>query len=352
MVKKIALLLAVFSLSVLNFDANAVVILQYHHVSENTPKSTSVTPSQFAEQMQYLADNDFTVISLAEAVDSIKHNTPIADRRIVITFDDGYDSIINNAAPILASHQFPYTVFISVAPIDAGFKGMMSWKDITALSDQGVTIANHSWGHEHLIRRQGKETQAQWQARVEDNILSTEAEILKRTGQSVKMFAYPYGEYTNKLEAILTKQGFVGFGQQSGAAGEYASLTALPRFPVANAYADLASLTVKFSSLPMPVIKQNISDPLLVSGKWRPKLELTIDTQDIYPHQVMCFIQGQGPKKPIWLSENRLSIQASSDLAPGRSRYNCTAPSKTKTGYYWFSQAWIRPQDNGQWLEE
>ncbi|WP_350432324.1 polysaccharide deacetylase family protein [Shewanella sp. H8] len=352
MVKKIALLLAVFSLSLLHYDANAVVILQYHHVSENTPKSTSVTPSQFTEQMQYLADNDFTVMSLTEAVNSIKHNTPIADKRIVITFDDGYDSIINNAAPILASHQFPYTVFISVAPIEAGYKGMMSWQDINTLSEQGVTIANHSLGHEHLIRRQGKESQDQWQARVEDNILSTEAEILKHTGQSVKMFAYPYGEYTNKLEAILAIHGFVGFGQQSGAAGEYSSLTALPRFPVANAYADLASLMVKFSSLPMPVIKQNISDPLLVSGKWRPKLILTLDIQDIYPHQVMCFIQGQGSKKPTWLSENRLSIQASSDLAPGRSRYNCTAPSKTKSGYYWFSQAWIRPQDNGQWLEE
>jgi len=352
MVKKIALWLALLSLSVLHLDANAVVILQYHHVSENTPKSTSVTPSQFAEQMQYLADNDFTVISLTDAVDSIKHNTTLNHKSIVITFDDGYDSIIQNAAPILATHKFPYTVFISVAPIEAGYQGMMSWQDINTLSEQGMTIANHSWGHEHLIRRQGKETQDQWQARVEDNILATEAEILKRTGQSVKMFAYPYGEYTSKLEAILTKHGFVGFGQQSGAAGEYASLTALPRFPVANAYADLASLKVKFSSLPMPVTKQNISDPLLVSGQWRPKLILTLDTEDIYPHQVMCFIQGQGPKKPIWLSKNRLKIQASSDLAPGRSRYNCTAPSKTKTGYYWFSQAWIRPQDNGQWLEE
>lgn len=352
MVKKIALLLAVFSLSVLHFDANAVVILQYHHVSENTPKSTSVTPSQFAEQMQYLADNDFTVISLTEAVDSIKHNMPIADKRIVITFDDGYDSIINNAAPILASFDFPYTVFISVAPIDAGYKGMMTWQEIKTLSSQGVTIANHSWDHEHLIRQQGEETFEQWQTRVEENILSTEAEILKRTGQSVKMFAYPYGEYTVQLEAILAKHGFVGFGQQSGAAGTYTSLTSLPRFPVANAYADLASLKVKFSSLPMPVLKQNIADPLLVTGQWRPKLILTLDTSDIYPHQLMCFIQGQGPKKPIWLSEDRFSIQASSDLAAGRSRYNCTAPSKTKAGYYWFSQAWIRPKDDGQWLAE
>ncbi|GGP44246.1 polysaccharide deacetylase family protein [Shewanella saliphila] len=352
MVKKIVLGLMVVCCSLLHYHAQAVVILQYHHVSDSTPKSTSVTPEQFAEQMQYLAENNFTVMPLTDAVDAIKNNTSIANNSIVITFDDGYQSIIQNAAPILASHNFPFTVFVSPAPIIAGYDGMMSWQDIKTLAEQGVTIANHSWGHEHLIRRLPKETTAQWHDRVENNILSTEAELLKQTGQSVKFLAYPYGEYTAALEAILVKHGFVGFGQQSGAAGEYSSITALPRFPVANAYADLSSLTVKFSSLPMPVVKQNISEPVLKTGQFRPKLVITLDTRDLYPHQLMCFIQGQGAKKPIWLSEDTFSIQAPADVTPGRSRYNCTVPSKTRTGYYWFSQMWIRPKDDGKWPQE
>ncbi|MGB6137130.1 MAG: polysaccharide deacetylase family protein [Shewanella sp.] len=352
MVKKIVLGLMVVCCSLLHHHAHAVVILQYHHVSDSTPASTSVTPEQFAEQMQYLAENNFTVMPLTDAVDAIKNNTSIANNSIVITFDDGYQSIIQNAAPILASHNFPFTVFVSPAPIIAGYDGMMSWQDIKALAEQGATIANHSWGHEHLIRRLPKETASQWHDRVENNILSTEAELLKHTGQSVKFLAYPYGEYTAALEAILVKHGFVGFGQQSGAAGEYSSITALPRFPVANAYADLSSLTVKFSSLPMPVVKQNISEPVLKSGQFRPKLVITLDTRDLYPHQLMCFIQGQGAKKPIWLSEDTFSIQAPADMAPGRSRYNCTVPSKTRTGYYWFSQMWIRPKDDGKWPQE
>ena len=352
MVKKIVLGLMVICFSFIHLNANAVVILQYHHVSDSTPKSTSVTPAQFTEQMQYLVDNNFTVMSLTDAVDAIKNNTAIANNSIVITFDDAYESIIENAAPILASHHFPFTVFVSPAPIIAGYDGMMSWDEIKTLAKQGATVANHSWGHEHLIRRLPKETSEQWHDRVENNILSTEAELLKHTGQSVKFFAYPYGEYTAALEAILVKHGFVGFGQQSGAAGEYSSITALPRFPVANAYADLSSLTVKFSSLPMPVLKQNISEPVLTSDKFRPKLVLTLDTSDLYPHQLMCFIQGQGAKKPIWLEEDTFSIQATADMAPGRSRYNCTVPSKTRTGYYWFSQMWIRPKDDGKWPQE
>ncbi|MCL1066145.1 polysaccharide deacetylase family protein [Shewanella olleyana] len=335
-----------------SFNASAVVILQYHHVSETSPASTSVTPAQFEEQMQYLADNEFTIISLTEAVDAIKQDTPIADKSIVITFDDGYQSIADAAAPILAKHNFSYTLFISIEPIEKGYAGMMSWDQINQLAENGATIANHSWGHEHLNRKLEGENHQQWLTRIENNLLDTEAEIKKHTGQSVKMLAYPYGEYNADVENILKQHDFIGLGQQSGAAGKYSILTALPRFPVAGPYADLDSLKVKFTSLNMPVVKQNITDPLLTSGNWRPELKVELDITDIYPHQVMCFVQGQGAKKPTWLTETEFSIQAPANLPAGRSRYNCTAPSKTQKGYYWFSQAWVRPNNDGSWPKE
>ncbi|QIR13239.1 polysaccharide deacetylase family protein [Shewanella aestuarii] len=338
--------------SILPNTATAVVILQYHHVSDTTPKRTSVTPAQFAEQMQYLADNDYQVISLTDAVTDIKNQQEEESKQVVITFDDGYDSIFTQAAPILAKHQFPYTVFLSVDPIDAGYEGMMTWEQVKQLSDQGVIIANHTKGHEHLIRQLDNETISQWRQRVKQNLLDTEQRINQQTGQSVMLLAYPYGEYHTQLEALVAELGFVAFGQQSGAAGKYSSLTALPRFPIADAYADLQSLRVKFSSLNMPVLKQNITDPLLAFGQWQPQLKLTIDTQDIYPHQVMCFIQGQGSQQPAWINENTFTIQATTALNPGRTRYNCTAPSKSKGDYYWFSQPWIRTKDDGTWVEE
>ncbi|WP_144211564.1 polysaccharide deacetylase family protein [Shewanella donghaensis] len=336
----------------ISLNANAVVILQYHHVSETTPASTSVTPAQFEQQMQYLAENEFTIIPLTEAVNAIKNNTPLADKSIVITFDDGYDSIATAAAPILKKYDFSYTLFVSVEPIEKGYSGMMSWDDINQLAQNGATIANHSWAHEHLNRQLEGESKQQWLERIETNLLDTEAEIKKHTGQSVKMLAYPYGEYNADVEGILKKHNFIGLGQQSGAAGHYSTLTALPRFPVAGPYADLDSLKVKFTSLNMPVVKQNVSDPLLTQGQWRPELIIELDIEDIYPHQVMCFVQGQGAKKPTWLSETEFSIQASANLPAGRSRYNCTAPSKTKSGYYWFSQAWVRPNNDGSWPKE
>ncbi|WOT05417.1 polysaccharide deacetylase family protein [Shewanella youngdeokensis] len=348
MVKNVLLAL----LALTGFSVQAAVILQYHHVSNDTPAITSVTPAQFKEQMQYLADNHFNVVPLSQVVASVKAQQHLPAKTIAITFDDGYQSIADTAHPILKQYNFPYTLFVSVEPILKQYGEMMSWQQLNTLAKEGAEIANHTWGHEHLIRMQQGETQSQWLRRIEDNILRTEAEITKVTGQQHKMLAYPYGEYNQLIEDILVKHDFVGFGQQSGAAGPHSPLTALPRFPVAGAYADISSLKVKLHSLNMPVIEQTNSDPQLDYAQWRPEIKVKLDMQDIDPAQLMCFIQGQGAKKPNWISHDEFTIRAELDLPAGRSRYNCTAPSKHQSGYYWFSQPWIRPKSNGEWVAE
>ncbi|QSX29979.1 polysaccharide deacetylase family protein [Shewanella cyperi] len=339
-------------LLLLSIPARAAVILQYHHVADNTPAATSVSVAQFAEHMAYLAANDFKVVPLSRLVEAIREGTVLSPKTVAITFDDGYQNIADNADPILKQYGFPYTLFVAIEPMDKGFGGMMSRETLKRLAASGVDLANHSYGHEHLIRRLPGEDAAAWLARMETNILNTEAEIEKISGKSLKLFAYPYGEYNADLQLWLEKQGFVAFGQQSGAAGKYSALTALPRFPVGGRYADLGELKTKLSSLNMPVLKQNRSDPQLAVDERRPLLELTLDTQDFNPLQMMCYVSGQGPQKPEWLDGQRMRIQAARDLPPGRSRYNCTAPSRSHSGYYWFSQAWVRPMDNGEWPQE
>ena len=92
--------------------ADNAVILLYHHVSGSAPASTSVTPEVFEQHIQYLADG-YNVISLEHAVNALKSEKRLPERAVVITFDDGYRSIYDNAHPILARHGMPYTVFIN-----------------------------------------------------------------------------------------------------------------------------------------------------------------------------------------------------------------------------------------------
>ncbi|WP_028112655.1 polysaccharide deacetylase family protein [Ferrimonas kyonanensis] len=329
----------------------ASVILQYHHVSEDTPASTSVTPAQFAEQMAYLADNDFNVVPLNDVIDAVRQRQALPPKTVAITFDDGYQNVADNAHPILRRHQFPYTLFVSIAPIEQNYGEMLDWDALRALSREGATIANHSYAHDHLIRRLDGETQVAWLDRIEADIRQTEAIIEREIGYSVRQLAYPYGEFNQALRTRLANMDYVGIGQHSGATGPYSSLTAIPRYPVAGPYADMSALKVKLHSLNMPVTKLEGEESQLVDRD-RPTLTVTLAGDDVRTDALMCYIQGQGGKAPIWLDDHSFSIQADLPLPAGRSRYNCTAPSKTSGGYYWFSQPWVQARADGSWPEE
>ena len=328
----------------------AAVILQYHHVSDSTPASTSLKVAEFAGHMAYLDSAGFKVLPLSEVLDALRRQQPLPAKTAVITFDDGYRNVLTNAVPILRRYNFPYTIFVASKDIDKGHRGMLSWPELKQLADEGAIIANHSSHHHHLNRRLPDETQAQWRARITADLQAAEAAILKHTGQSWSYLAYPYGEYNRPLQALVAELGFVGIGQHSGAVASYSDFTALPRFPASGRYANLESLKVKLNSLAMPVTALDGHEPQL-GDDWQPKLTVTLDTSDLRPRQLSCYILGERVT-PNWLNERQFSIRADKPLPVGRSRYNCTAPSKRTGQYYWFSQPWMRANPDGSWYAD
>ncbi|QIZ78396.1 polysaccharide deacetylase family protein [Ferrimonas lipolytica] len=349
--KKICLALLCGALLQFSSLAQAVVILQYHHVSETTPETTSVTPAQFTEQMTYLADHGFTVVPLQLALNAIAEKRPLAEKSVVISFDDGYQNVADNAHPLLRQLGFPYTVFINVKAVEQQRRNVMSWQTLRQLANEGATIANHSFQHDHLIRLQVDEDLASWQVRVQQDIENSQNKIVEEIGHNVKVLAYPYGEFNPPLRELLTSMGYAGLGQHSGAAGPYSDITALPRYPVAGPYADINTLKVKMHSLNMPVLALDGAGSQLLN-RAQPSLTVTLDSSDVRTQELMCYIQGQGAKVPTWLDDSTFTIQADMPLPVGRSRYNCTAPSKSKNGYYWFSQPWIQANSDGSWPAE
>jgi hypothetical protein len=59
----IAATLGVFAAPIPVPAAEHAIILVYHHVSEDTPRSTSVTPGVFESHLDYLAEHDYEVLA-------------------------------------------------------------------------------------------------------------------------------------------------------------------------------------------------------------------------------------------------------------------------------------------------
>ena len=108
-----------FVSKVLNtLDVN-VVFLNYHRVIKNQDYNNIVRPNDdlvvtsevFEKQIKYLTKN-YNVISIND-INSTKGN-----KKIILTFDDGYIDNLENALPILEKYNCPAIIYIITSLID------------------------------------------------------------------------------------------------------------------------------------------------------------------------------------------------------------------------------------------
>ena len=100
-----------------------VLVLCYHAVSDSWPSPLAVTTEQLRSQLTYLLDRGYTGATFSDAV-----LAPAAARVVAVTFDDGYDSLLRYALPILDELGLPATVFMPTGLI--GRDRPMSWPGI------------------------------------------------------------------------------------------------------------------------------------------------------------------------------------------------------------------------------
>ncbi|PJE80458.1 Poly-beta-1,6-N-acetyl-D-glucosamine N-deacetylase [invertebrate metagenome] len=326
------------------------VILQYHHISDTTPPSTSVSPAVFKQHMDYLEQQGFHILSLTHITKALQEKTQLPDKTVAITFDDAFRNIYTHAYPILKTKNWPFTVFINTEPVDKEYGLFLNWQQLQEMGKNGATLANHSVTHNHLVTQLPDETEALWLQRIQDEITTAEARILKKTGQSAKHFAWPFGETRPPLRNLLTKMGYIGLGQQSGAAGIWSDMTKLPRYPMATPYAGMADFRLKINSLPLPIKQVSPDSSLITSLKNPPILTLLLDEGQFQKNQLRCYASDQGNIPVTWQdkAQKQFSTRATKPLSVGRSRYNCTAPDFSGKRYFWYSFHWLRLTPEGK----
>ena len=324
---------------------SSAVVVMYHHFGDARYPSTNIRLDQFEDQLRFLETSGFNVWPLNDIVARLASGGEVPDKTIAITMDDAYVSVYTEAYPRLKQRNWPFTVFVSTGYIDKKFPNYMSWAQMREMQASGASFGNHSTTHDSLIRRLPEESESQWRQRVDQDIRHAQQRLNAELDHVVPLFAYPYGEYDLALADIVAKTGLTGFGQQSGALGKHSDSRFLPRFPINEAYGELAGFRTKALSLALPVETLQPVDPVTTTA--RPQLTLMLAANIEHPGQLACYAGAQGALDIQWMDKEkrRFSVQAGRDLPGGRSRYNCTAPAGSSGRYYWFSQLWIRPHN-------
>ena len=325
-----------------------IVILQYHHVGDDTPRVTSVTAAELEAHFALLKELDFTVLSLTEAKQRLAAGT-LPKRAAAITFDDGWANVFVNGREVFERYRYPFTIFVNPKLMAENPRQYMSWEQLKILTEYGAEIANHTNEHHHMTWREPGVTERAWLARELADVRAAQAQIEQHFDQPQPMLAYPYGEFSFELAEALRQIGYLAFGQHSGAWGRLSHPAAIPRFPASGRYAALDTLRTKILSLPMPVVEHHPQDMVLDHDTEQVTISIELAPhQDLHRHQVQCFY-GADVIQP---SDDGSALTFTLPKQPpiGRSRVNCTAPSISESGrFYWYSVPLVRPDENGRW---
>jgi peptidoglycan/xylan/chitin deacetylase (PgdA/CDA1 family) len=179
-------------------------ILTYHSV-DDSGSVISIDESAFRRHVKWLASGRVRVVPLDELA-----SAPDGADVVAITFDDGLESFARIAAPLLADHGLPATLFVVTDAVgstnvwrgrrDEGIPvfSLLDWDELGQLASGGVALGAHTCTHPNLA----------WAATdvVEREIVTSRTRLARELGVEVTTFAYPYGGVSAAARDVVARE--------------------------------------------------------------------------------------------------------------------------------------------------
>jgi len=184
------------------FDKNAVMlpsgksvpILMYHSIAYEKDNPVRLPIENLEEQFKYLKDNGYYTITLTDLYNYFMTDTPIPEKSVVLTFDDGYVDNYTAMLPVLKKYNFKATIFVITGAIDKSANYLTS-SQLIEMERYGVDIESHTVSHENL-KDISKDKQL-------ETLIKSKEDLEKMLNKKVNFFAYPFGGYTKtSIEAV------------------------------------------------------------------------------------------------------------------------------------------------------
>jgi len=219
----------------------AYQVIVYHDVKDDVagdydPDQYAVSTNNLIAQFTWLRDNGFRPVSVDQIIDAREGRRPLPENAVLLTFDDGLISFYTRVFPLLKVFNYPAVLSIVTSWIEtdrilkyAGENrsrdGFVTWKQIQELQASGlVEIASHSHDLHKGIRGnpqnnlqpaavtrlydgENYENEAAYLDRIDADLKTSAASILRNTGQSPRIMVWPYGAFNDAAAAVAAKHG-------------------------------------------------------------------------------------------------------------------------------------------------
>jgi peptidoglycan/xylan/chitin deacetylase (PgdA/CDA1 family) len=207
-----------------------IPVLTYHSI-DGSGSPVSIAPAEFRRQMHALAGAGWRTIAMDAFVRGHRDGH-WPERTFVLTFDDGYANVIDQALPAARECGFHGTVFVAVDRVGGTMAGpdepswtprtpLLDWSGLRALASEGWNIASHGCSHRRLTLLAASE--------IDRELAVSKHTIQDRVGAPVTALAYPYGVVTAAVERAAAAHYEAAFGTTLAYATASSRVTSVER---------------------------------------------------------------------------------------------------------------------------
>jgi peptidoglycan/xylan/chitin deacetylase (PgdA/CDA1 family) len=212
---------------------SGATVLIYHRFGEDKYPSTNIASDRFREQLEFLRNNNYPVISLEQLIHSLNEKSKLPDRAVVITIDDGYKSVYTEAWPILKQYGYPFTVFVYARATENNHWNYMTWDQIREMKASGVDFQNHGFAHGHMAFKPSGMDMDEYRAWIRADLAVSTKIMAEELKERPRFFAVPYGEYNKTVLSEIRSLGYEAILlQDPGSVSKDTTPFAIPREPI------------------------------------------------------------------------------------------------------------------------
>lgn len=215
-------------------NAIKVPILAYHNFNPTVPGSMSITPEKFETQLKWLKENGYTVIPLKDLVSYLQNkNGSLPAKSVVITADDGWESVYTYMLPLARKYHTPVTLFIYPNTISQGAHAL-TWDQLKELQQTGLfDIQGHTYWHPNFKQEKKHLSSEDYQKLVHIQLFTSKDILEKKLGTKITLLAWPFGIYDDYLEQEAAKAGYtMAFSIDARKANKSEKMMSQPRYMI------------------------------------------------------------------------------------------------------------------------
>lgn len=196
----------------------------------------TVRTSTFKWQLQYLKEHGYQVVPLRSVVAYARGAAAAPPPcSVVITADDGHESVFTDMWPLIRDVRLPVTLFIYPSAI-SNASYAMTWQQLQTLRDSDLfDIQSHTYWHPNFTTEKKRLSPAAYRDFATTQLCKSRTALHTRLGVEADLLAWPFGIYDDELSGIAQGCGYkAGVTLKGRLVTAHDAIMALPRFLVTD----------------------------------------------------------------------------------------------------------------------